>query len=262
MNTKIVSEQTLKVIDQYRNFHIGNAICSIPYFNNRIVSKRAGLRANIGKGSPRDIFEEVEQIIRLQKIDLNSLDGEHLKKILVDNNIGIDCSGFAYYILNEESMFLGKGTLDKHLHFPYSKGIFGKIKSMLRPVENTGVNTFAHSKNSKKIEIKDVKVGDIITILRNEDEQVRNIIRNHILIITQIEYQNFLPITLHYAHSIAWPTDGEYGHGIHTGKIDILDINKNILDQRWIENEKIGDENYTHSSAKSSTVELRRLNWF
>ena len=87
-------------------------------------------------------------------------------------------------------------------------------------------------------------------------------IRDHIALIYQIEYQNFVPVTLHYTHSVAWPTDGEYGHGIHDGRIDITDINKTIIEQRWNELGKNDAENYTFMRAKISTTELRRLNWF
>ena len=136
--------------------------------------------------------------------------------------------------------------------------LFGKIKCMFRPIENAGVQTFAHEKNSKVIPIKDVQVGDMITMVGGPD----NGERDHILIIYQVEYQNFIPMTIHYTHAVAWPTDGEYGHGIHEGKIDILDLNKSLIEQRWTENDKIGEENYTFTRAQKSVTELRRLRWF
>ena len=258
MNTKRISDEALRVIEQYKNFQIGNSTCSIPYFNNKTTARRAGLRAEIGKGSPKDIFDEAEHRAIPQKIDLNLLDSENLKKFLVDSNIGIDCSGFAYYVLNEESKSRGKGSIDKHLSFPLSKGIMGKIKSKVRPVENTDVQTLAHNKNSKIVSVKEEQVGDIVTMIGGTDGGERD----HILIIHQIEYQNFLPVTVHYVHAVAWPTDGEYGHGIHEGKIEIVDVSKSILEQKWIEMEKTGVDNYTFSRAGKSVTEIRRLNWF
>ncbi len=260
MNTKLLSKDAMDIIAQYKEFRIGNAICSIPYFNNRRGSKRAALRVNVGKGSPKEIFSEIEHILILNKINSKEIDSEDLKKILVDNDIGIDCSGYAYYILNEESKNKGKGTIDKHLAFPFAGGFLGKIKSKIRPIENTDVRTFAHNDNSISIHTKDIQVGDIITMTNSNDVSGKE--RDHVLIIYQIEYQNFIPTILHYTHSIAWPTDGEYGHGIHEGKIEIVDINKNIVEQRWIENDKQGEENYTHTRAKKSTTEVRRLSWF
>lgn len=257
MNTKVISEAAREVIGHYKNFQVGTAICSVPYFNNRVTARRAGLRAEIGKGSPKDIFDEINHRALEEKVDVKLLDSETLKKFLVHSNLGIDCSGFAYYILDEESRSRGFGALDKHLAFPLSKGIFGKIKSKMRPIENSGVENFAHEENSRKIIFKEIEPGDIITMLGGPEDGERN----HILVITQVEYQNFVPTTIHYVHAIAWPTDGEYGHGIHDGKIEIIDPNKSILEQRWIENEKIGDENYTFARAKKSTTEVRKLNW-
>lgn len=239
MITKLISEPALEIIEQYRN---------VPYFNNKTVARRAGLRVEIGKGSPKEIYDEVKDLSVLQKIDTSSSDTQALKKFMVENNIGIDCSGLAFYILNEESISRGRGSLGRHLHFR-------RFLARFRPVENIDVLTFIDDKNSKKISVKDVQVGDIITM-------VGNVERNHILIIHQIEYQNSLPITLHYTHAITWPTDGEFGHGLHQGKIEITDVEKSITEQRWIELDKIGEENYTFVRALKSVTELRRLKWF
>lgn len=258
MNTKFISDKSREIIDQYKNFSIGQASCSIPYFNNRTLGTKGALRAEVGKGSPKDIFEEIEHLSLKNKIKLNTLTSEELKKLFVDNNIGIDCSGFAYYILNEESLSRKKGALASHIHFVNAGGLWRIFRAKFMPEKNIDVLTLTHNRNSKVISLKDVEPGDIITMVNGEN----NGERNHILIINQIEYQNFLPITLHYVHSVAWPTDGEYGHGIHEGKIEILNLEKNLIDQRWIENGKENEENYTHIRAKKSNTELRRLLWF
>ena len=254
MNTKLISDRALTLINQYKNFQVANAICSVPYFNNSRTGLRGAMRAEVGKGSPKDIYEEVEQITVKGRIDTNVFNNETLKKFLVEKNLGIDCSAFAYYILNEESQAREKGTLDRHLAFPFASGFLGSFKSKMRPVENADVRTLAHEKNSKIIELKNVEPGDIITMMQKDTPAP-----NHILVIHQIEYQNFLPITIHYTHAMAWPSDGLYGHGIHEGKIEILDISKKMIDQYWIELEKTGPENYTFARAQNSTTELRRM---
>lgn len=258
MNTKIISQEAFDIIDQYKNFKVGNAICSVPYFNNRTTKLRGAIRVEIGKGSPKDIFDEVEQFCIKNKVEINSLTSESLKALLVDSNIGIDCSAFAYYVLNEESISQHKGAIDKHLSFPYSKGFINRIKCKIRPIENTDVRTLAHNANSRIVSIKDIKNGDIITMLGGPDGDDRD----HILVIDRIEYQNFIPATLHYVHSIKWPTDGVYNHGIHEGTIEILNPDKDIVDQIWIENNMRGNDNYTHFRAQKSQTEVRRLNWF
>lgn len=246
MNTKLLSDKALSIIDQYANFRFGTTSCSIPYFNNRHFGTRMKFRVHTGKGSPKDIFDEIRDISVKEKINLHSTDSTGLKKFLVDHDIGIDCSGLAYYILNAECEARGLGTLDRHLSFPLCKGILGKAICKMRPVENAGVTTFAHEKNSREIQIKEAQPGDIITMIGDD--------RNHIMIIHQIEYQNFLPIVLHYTHSMAWPEDGEYGHGIKRGEIEVMDINGKIPEQKW-------SEQYTQEKAVNYSTTLRRLHF-
>jgi hypothetical protein len=262
MNTKVISSPSMVMIDQYKNFKIESAVCSIPYFNNKSTGKRAALGVNVGKGSPKEIYDEILTLARLQKIDIKLFNSETLKKFMISNNIGIDCSGFVYHVLNEESISRGKGSIDRHIHFVNASNIITRLIAKLKPQTNTDVLTLSSNKNSKVVEIKDAQVGDIITMIGTNTVGIRN----HVLIIHQIEYQNFIPITIHYTHAIAWPTDGEYGHGIHEGKIEVVDINKTLCEQRWIELQKDSfiepGENYTYTKAKTSTTELRRMNCF
>lgn len=255
MNTKILSDRALSTIEQYERFTIAKATCSIPYFNNKVTRSRASLRTLAGKGSPKDIHEEIMGILLKSRVDQSIITDESLKKILTDNNIGIDCSGFAYYILNAESESQNKGPLDKHIHFVNCHGLFGKMRCALRPVENCDVSTLAHDKNSKVIPINELQPGDIITMQGGPE----NAERDHILVIYQIEYQNFVPTKLHYAHAVAYPTDGIYGTGIKKGIIHIVDVTKGIMDQVWSENEKTGEENIIFVRAKNSNTELRRI---
>ncbi len=246
MEIKNISNQAQGIIDQYKNFQVGSAVCSIPYFNNKTRGTRAGLRVEIGKGDIKDIHNEIIQKTLEQKIDTQLFNSETLKKFLVDNNIGTDCSGFVYHILNEESKQRNKGTLDVNLNFSFKKGLFNRIKAKIRP-------TFADDLNSKIISLSEVEPGDIITIMNGE--------RDHILVVNKVEYENSKPITIYYAHAIAWPTDGEYGHGIHEGKINIASYEQPITEQKWVENDKSDEENYTFARAKKSHTELRRMSF-
>lgn len=257
MNTKLLSGKALSVIDQYQNFVIGNSKCSIPYFNNKHQKLGASLRVQVGKGSPKDIFDELKGIAVLEKINMENLDGATFKKVLIDHSIGIDCSGLAFYILNEESISKNKGGLDKHIHFTHAENVFRKIRAKMNPEKNTNVETLADDKNSRIMPLKDSEPGDMITMIGGPEDREQN----HVLIIHQIEYQNFIPTTLHYTHAMAWPTDGEYGHGIRQGEIQITDPAKSILEQKWIEAGKTGADNYTFTRARKSRTEIRRLNW-
>ena len=258
MNTKILAPRALDVIDQYIHFKVGNAVCAVPYFNNRTVRARAGLRAESGKGSPKDIFDAVQEMLVKQHIPPEDLAGESLKKVLADSGIGIDCSGFAYYVLNAESEELGKDAIDKHISFVNSHGLFGKIRSALRPAENCDVATLAADANSRVIPLAEAGPGDIITMTGGPE----NGDRDHILVIHQADYQNFSAFKLYYSHAVAYPEDGLYGSGARQGTIEIVDTKKILTDQLWSESGSLEGAARIHSRAQRSKTELRRLKWF
>jgi hypothetical protein len=245
MITKLISDKSMQVIGQYMNFHVGSAVCSIPYYNNRHLGLQVGLRSQVGKGSPEDILEEVIYVANLHKINLDAIDSITLKKFLVDNNIGIDCSGLAYHIMDAEE----KGSLKRKIIFPNTKGFFRKIRARMLPEKNVDVATLVY--NSKEIKMKEVVPGDIITMV-GED-------RNHVLVIHKVDYDESVPTTIYYTHAIAWPTDGEYGHGVRQGIIKMVNPEKSLTEQDWIENDKTNNENYTLTTAYRSKTEIRHL---
>lgn len=256
MNTKTLSPRALNVIDQFIHFKLGSAICAVPYFNNKTGKKRGTLSVHGGKGSPEEIFQEIEtEVIKLH-IDSQILADNSLKKLLVDSNIGIDCSGLTYYILNAESLERKKGSLDKHLSFIHARGLIRKLIAAFRPVQNTDVGTLANDQNSRVIDLLKIEPGDFISMTGNNND------RDHILVIYQVEYQNFIPYKIHYVHSVAYPEDGVYGTGIKLGIIEIVDLTKLITDAEWTENNKSGADNILLARAQKSKTEIRRLNHF
>ncbi len=259
-----LSAQALKTIEGYLSYSIAgdstpSRTISIPYYNNRRGKVRGGLRAMVGKGSPSDIREEVELLALREKLPLTLVDKEAFKKLLVDNHIGIDCSGFAYHVLNTESGERKKGSLRSHLKFPLARGIRGFIAKM-RPAENAGVTTFASDINSVIVPIRDIRCGDYITMTHPDSERAYD----HIVLVHAIEKDSSgIPKKILYSHSIAWPSDGRYGHGVRQGLIEISDIKAPIQNQLWNEANKTGSENYTHMRAqKAQKTEIRRLRWF
>lgn len=256
MEIKTLSKSTLDIIDEYLHFKVGPAQCSIPYFNNKSARTRVALRTFVGKGKPEDIKEELESIIIKTKLDTRSLNSESLKKILVDNGLGIECSGLCYHILDTESNSRTLGALSKKINFINCNNIIGKIRCSIRPVENCDVKTFADNTNSKNVPIKDVLPGDIITMKSDQDE------RDHVLIITKVEYKDTKPTKLHYVHSVAYPEDGLYNTGVRTGEISIVDTDIPITQAEWVEENKRGYANLLFTRANKSETEIRRLNWF
>ena len=198
MTSKTLSPQALAVIDGYLRFRIGEAVCSVPYFNNKTVRARAALAVNVGKGSPDDIKEDIRRHDPKNHVDVASITDSSLGKLMADHNVGIDASGLAYYILSAESESLGKGPLDGHLHFIRAHGFFGRFITNLNPVKNTDVDTLADDRNSRIIPLIEAQPGDMITMTGGPE----NGERDHILVVHQIDYAegaDSVPTKLYYS---------------------------------------------------------------
>jgi len=256
MNSKVLSQPTFQVINNYLKLKIENKKIPCPYFNNKRNKVRAGLRVLIGKGSSEEIIEEIKLIAMREKIDLEKLSEDELKKFLVEHNIGIDCSGLVYYILDAELKALGKSALKNHIIFPHAKNPIRKLLTKLRPAENTNVKVLADNKNSKTIPLVEIEPGDIITMVGSKN--IAN--PDHVLLIHRVKFENDKPKKIYYTHSLQWKTDGQYNHGVRQGTIEITDPEKNILNQNWTEQEKVGKENETLTIATNAKyTEIRRL---
>lgn len=257
MTTSNLSPEALSVIDRYLRFRIGEAVCSVPYFNNKTTRSRMTMRTFVGKGSPDDILDETKSLLIKQHLDPSVLTGEALKKLLTESNIGIDCSAFAYYALDAESDHAGMGPLESKLEFVNCTGILGKMRCSLRPAENCDVATFAADANSQVVSLKDAKPGDIITMTGGTDGGERD----HILVVHQVDGESDAIVRIHYSHALAYPQDGIYGTGVKQGTIQITSPDKSLTDQLWIEGDTEGDSNPIYIRATKSKTELRRLKW-
>lgn len=275
MQNKTLSKSALAVILDYSHFRIGSAVCNVPYFNNKTVRSRAALRALIGKGTPAELKDEVMNLIVKMHVDKDLLADEMLKKILVDNNLGIECSGFAYHVLDAESRARNSGSsISSKLSFANCQGIFSRIRCAMRPAENCSVRTFALDQNSYPINVAEIEPGDMITILAYEKSGYSNDTlsdipdRDHVLIIDSVEYKDGKAISLTYSHSIAYPEDGIYGTGIRQGTISLVrdetasdssSTIPKITDFVWKENGKNGKDNPLFMRAQKSLTQIRRL---
>ena len=163
IDTQTIGNTTRAVIDAYMALPLdGKPSC--PYFNNRRRKNRGGLRVAKGKGSPEEIAEEVKIIAKLSHVDISILPKDKLKEFLVKNDLGIDCSGFAYHVL---TAFIQEKTGKKLTHFVTSNrtGVIGSFLARLRPAENLGVNSFRNERNSTEIEIKEINQEILLPLL-------------------------------------------------------------------------------------------------
>ncbi len=251
----MLSPQAETVINDYLTLPFPNRQVACPYYNNRRSGMRGGLRVLIGKGSPEDIAEEALIISLKDKIDLERLDNETLQKFLVDHKLGVDCSGFAYHVLNAELCALHKKKLGDALYFPQAKNIFRKLIIKMRPAENAGVKVLAHDRNSTVVPVSEARPGDFIIMLGTNPQHDYD----HVVVITDVKKEKNITV-LTYTHALQWAADGKYNHGVRRGMIIINYPDAPLTEAAWTEQNCTGDHNETYQRAREAqTLELRRL---
>ena len=131
-----LSPQALKVVSAYRSLPFeGVTGVSVPYFNNKRTGNRGGFRAHKGKGSPEELVEETLIYAKQKNISLHTLSSEKIKQFMVEHKLGIDCSGFAFYILDAEAR-VRNTKLARLLSFT-RKSFLRRLIARFRTVENT-----------------------------------------------------------------------------------------------------------------------------
>lgn len=263
----MLSDKAQKVINNYFNLPFeGLTGVRCPYFNNSRLKQRAQLRVLVGKGSPQEIVEEAK-IVSVQyhaglfdKFGHCCLHNEHtgeevtaeqLRKFLIDNNLGIECSGFVTQVLRAHFRETKDMDIARKFFVVSPRHILRYLISYLRPVENIGVRHYADDRNTEKISWNQADAGDVVVMM---DTGPKNN-RNHILLITEKSGD-----TIKYAHARAWDSEGKYGHGVSVGEIKISNPAGLLLEQRWMERGFEGEKNETFIEAKQAKLlEVRRV---
>jgi len=263
-----LSPSAQKIIQEYLSLPFANvAGVRCPYFNNAKLGRRGQLKVLIGKGSPEEIVEEAKIIsIQYRKdiFDKNGVFNAHIdhpaaheqtecvRQFLVDNNLGVDCSGFATNVLQKHFSETKKINLAKKLFIAPKKNLLRWLISRLRPVEQISVAVYAHEKNTEIVtDPTKIQPADLIIMLKTGPNKNHD----HILLITERDGDK-----IKYAHARAWSSEGKYGHGVSEGIITLSNPGKGLLEQFWEERDKINDNNETYLEAKQASVlEVRRI---
>lgn len=263
----MLSIQAQKILNDYFNLPfagLGGVRC--PYFNNSRLKQRAQLRVLVGKGTPAEIVEEAK-IISVQyhaglfdKTGHCCLHNQHtgekitavdIRKFLIDNNLGIECSGFVTQILRAHFLQTKGVDIARKFFIISPRHLWRYLISRLRPVENIGVKHYADDRNTHKISWDQAQSGDVVVMLETGKKNSLN----HILLITEKTNE-----IISYAHARAWDNEGRYGHGVMQGEIKIISKSGSLLDQQWVEQGIEGEKNETFVEAKQAKIlEVRRI---
>lgn len=223
-----------------------------PYFNNARSKKRAELKALIGKGTPDEIVAEAKILSHQYFNDFlekPNLDAQGIQNFLIENNLGVDCSGLVSHILNTAYPGFYKKIKFKN------NNPWRKIITRLRPMENLSVKVYADDKNSHLItdgnssyDWSEIRPLDMIIMLNIP--KFHN--RDHILLITEVTSEY-----IKYIHSREWLSEPRYEGGVTEGIIKITRPDKCLLDQTWLEKGVEGVDNQTWALKAKEAEELK-----
>lgn len=217
-----IQEEIQKFIREYTHMNIGGLVINCPYWVNRLKNGQVVLRGfGNGKGSAKEIRDElIKRLNGLSQEDSFKLTSENLRKFAKRERIGIDCSGLVYRVL-DKLLHLGYGnTKNRNLDEVFYGGIFSK------EINKTNVKRLTSPKYSFEIKnIKEMKLGDMIRLWGGK----------HAAIIIDNNQKEII-----YAHS-SWLSAKI--QGVHTSSIQIVDPDKPLSEQKWIEETRTG-ENY------------------
>jgi hypothetical protein len=247
-NQKIVPQCVQKLVNRYMNLEINGKIIQTPYYRN-VKRVRAGLRVLVGKGTPQEIEEETLIYAKLRKVDLNALDPKGVREFMLQEGIGVDCSGLVSQLLHKWFKQAKKGAISRNINYP-SKSLYRKLLTLLRPIESTGADILTNDQNTKKIALSEILPGDLI--------REKGIPRgDHVLMIYSVQYASQKPQSFVYVHS----SDKFNGKsGVKFGKVEIIDLKKDLKDQKWLEkNDKNEKPAYNQLMKDYKDNGLRRL---
>ena len=207
-------------LEHYFNLKIGKYYLACPYWMNKNHPKDGGSKVRgpfDGKGTPDEIESAVRKAANQAELNLNEVQPNTIINFMKQKKIGIDCSGYAYQLLN--ALDLDKG----------GSGLEGKLTTTPtnHPKDKTrddrfqiNANYLTQNPNSIKLNhIDEIEIGDLIRIDKGK----------HILFIIE-KNQNYLI----YTHS-------NKDFGVHNAQINFINRTKSLSSQEWLEKTQKGE---------------------
>lgn len=213
---KDIKTETSKSLDklfyQYTHLPLGRKKVICPYWINNLKLGIFGPYG--GKGTPEEIVQATEDEAKKANLDLEKMTKEEITAFMKRKKIGIDCSGFVFWMLDVlDKEKGGNGIADD---IPNSVGKFLPSRANVAMLTNEKVIC--------SIRIKEVKVGDMIRLDKGR----------HVAIVMRVvrELGDIGEVKeIEYAHSSSRTKTS----GVHNAKIKIIDQNKGLEEQQWYE---------------------------
>lgn len=197
----------------YTHLLLGGKEIVCPYWMD--CSKKLKHGPGGGKASPQELVNLTELKAREKKIDLSTLNEREIVLFMKKNRLGVDCSGFAFWMLNALDLERGGNGIADDI--PNSEGRYIKIRASTKMLTDGGVSFFV-----KKI--KWIKPGDMIRLGGG----------HHLAVVMEIGKDKGGNIKkIIYAHSSS-PFYTVIS-GVHKESIIIKDVEKSLQEQEWQE---------------------------
>jgi len=227
--------KTYKLLRDYLNLSFGSTLINCPYWINKV---KKGIRGPYsGKGTPKQIVRAALVRARKKNVQLGKLAKKELRAFLRQNRIGVDCSGLVFNLAN---------SLDRERG---GQGIAPRIFNRNKfpdwnPAWRASAEKLTNDKVAKKINLKDIGVGDLI----------RNRGGRHVLFVVESNNNS-----LTYVHSSTMLTKET---GVHLGTIKIVDWEKGLEGQIWLEKTSDGENFGKKYFNPSNGDSIKRFIWW
>lgn len=216
----------LDVIDNYFKLKVAEEkYVRCPYFRNPLSGKeRWGLTAYLGKGSPREIEEELRIVEKLEYKKFFQMKEDDIRNVMKKRKLGIECSGFITRVLDAWAREFYRKPIYSLVKF-HRRGI-AWIFAKLRPYTHIDIETLAHELNSRELkDIHQIMPGDLIRFNTNID---------HAVLVSKVENEDGKICKVYYAQSVL--EDIETREGVKIGIINFVNPEINdLLKQEWQE---------------------------
>ena len=199
-----IPESAKKIIERYKALRVSKErTVRCPYYRNPRSGKgRWGLNAFSGKGSPKEIEEELRIIEKLEGRNFADLTDEEIRDVMRKRHLGVECSGFLAHVFDAWVRETRGKRIYQVLAFPYIP-FWKKIVVWLRPFTHIDITTLTDPRNAQEFsDWSEVRAGDLIRFNTDID---------HAIIVTRVSGDR-----VEYAHSIL---EGS-GIGIKEGVIE------------------------------------------
>lgn len=226
-----------KLYYEYTHLNLGGKKIHCPYWSNQPPTLSYGPYK--GKGTPTQIVKATIKLAQKHNLDLNRLSSSDIKKFMENCQIGVDCSGFVYHMLDVLAKERGK------------KGIFNFVEGIKgRGVRKVNAFCLTNDKNSQEIKtVREIQIGDMIRTYGGK----------HVMVVLRIKRDSGgEPKEVVYAHSSKTSSQT----GVHLSSFKVKKLDGGLEEQEWLEKAKNGKNFFRQSFKQNKGDGLRRLKIF